>query len=580
MQREYEHIDSRLQSKEFAFNYWVLSHLYSLDEDVIPSNITESNDKNIDCFVHYEDTKELFIIQNKFYNENTPVNRNDISDFLKTPLSVLKRGQYTRSVELQKIFNRIHQDSDYKIWLHFYVTNEYHSDDIDSLFNEFSYDVENTSAYVGAKYFDLNDIQRMYFNDRFTNKAAFSAIMPTRFAATSLDVRPVEYDLPWMIDLRYVMINVAELYQIYKEAAIKNYQLFEENIREYLGTQGINNGIIKTLKSSKDRDNFFYYNNGITIICEACETLNANTIPEKSKKYHHYLYGFKLTNPQIVNGCQTINSIAEVLSNYDDERMHREFEKAFVLVKIFVFDEKTKKEKAGLDKNIVRYTNSQNGISDKAFASKKSYFLNIQKEFLQRGYLLLVKPSDKNSFSIQYEDKVKFAELKDAAKHVNSNIDIQPQKLSEYMIPLEKLLKVLLAFYQGGYVAFTKGSTVLKPNSPMYKDFSLNIETWFTVDNMLNLYLMYNKAENEKKDGDKRFPISYYVLGFIGNICKEKEFNALNDKLEKLSGSKDVFLPIYNFYKQLTSMYAEDYITTNNTDYNVMIKQDINLAML
>ena len=64
------------------------------------------------------------------------------------------------------------------------------------------------------------------------------------------------------------LVNVVDIYEIYKQAIEKNYELFEENIREYLGTQGINNGIIKTLKDSVDRANFFYYNNGITIICE------------------------------------------------------------------------------------------------------------------------------------------------------------------------------------------------------------------------------------------------------------------------------------------------------------------------
>ncbi len=41
-----------------------------------------------------------------------------------------------------------------------------------------------------------------------------------------------------------------------KDAIKHNYELFEENVREFLGTQGINNGIIKTLQSPTDRENF------------------------------------------------------------------------------------------------------------------------------------------------------------------------------------------------------------------------------------------------------------------------------------------------------------------------------------
>ena len=58
---------------------------------------------------HYmpnEETKELFIIQCKHYDEETKVIRNMVADFLKTPLAVLDKGNYKKSVELQKIYNK------------------------------------------------------------------------------------------------------------------------------------------------------------------------------------------------------------------------------------------------------------------------------------------------------------------------------------------------------------------------------------------------------------------------------------------------------------------------------------------
>ena len=61
-------------------------------------------------------------------------------------------------------------------------------------------------------------------------------------------------------------------------------------------------------------------------------------------------YEFKLKNPQIVNGCQTINSIAEVLSHCNVDELYEEYKKIFVLVKVYVFDKKTKESKDGLTK--------------------------------------------------------------------------------------------------------------------------------------------------------------------------------------------------------------------------------------
>ena len=575
IQKDYGYIDDNLQRDEFAFNYWVLSRLYGMDEEMIASNVTDINDKGIDCFVHYEDTKELYLIQNKYYDESTPVDRSDVADFLKTPLSILIEQKYKRSEELQKIFDRIHTDSDYKIWLHFYVTNDLESNDIESLINQFVFSDERVKAFVGVKYYKLSDISRIYFGDRFTNRIPFTAELTTRVSATSLDVRPKDYKLDWMIDLRFVMVNVADLYMLYRKAIEKNYELFEENVREFLGTQGINNGIIKTLKSATDRENFFYYNNGITLICEKCETLRG-TEASRGNRESRNQYGFRLTNPQVVNGCQTINSIAEVLSHCSEEDMLREFEKAYVLVKIYVFDEETKREKEGLDKNIVKYTNSQNGIDEKAFAAKQNYFLNLQEEFKKRGVLLLVKPSDKNKYTIEYKDKRKFAELKKKSVDLYELFDIDGTKLKNYMVPLEKMLKVLLAFYKDGFHAFRKGSTVLKLNSPYYREFSLNIDQQFTIDNMIKLYFLFNRADiDQKASSDKRTPIPYYVIGFLGKRFKNMDFNQRNDRLKRLFANKQTMLLIYEFYKNLTPLYAEEYLREKGEEYNSMIKQEI-----
>ena len=104
IQSQFSYIDDKILKDEYAFNYWVLSRLYSLDEELIPNNVTDIKDKGIDCWVHYEDTKELFLIQNKYDSENTPVPRDNVSDFLYSPLRILLKGEHRKSPELQKNF--------------------------------------------------------------------------------------------------------------------------------------------------------------------------------------------------------------------------------------------------------------------------------------------------------------------------------------------------------------------------------------------------------------------------------------------------------------------------------------------
>lgn len=198
IQAQYSYLDPKINTPEYAFNYWVLSRLYGIDEEIAPNYITDINDKGIDCFVHYEDTKELYLIQNKYNDLQTIVKRDDVSDFLTTPIQILLNGSYKRSADLQKIFDRAISDSDYKIWLHFYVKNNYKSNDIKTLIDNFSVNKERTErikANIYAQYSTINDIQQIYYGDRFTEKRNFTAKLPTRRAGTSLDVRPDEYDL-------------------------------------------------------------------------------------------------------------------------------------------------------------------------------------------------------------------------------------------------------------------------------------------------------------------------------------------------------------------------------------------------
>ncbi|WP_345083687.1 AIPR family protein [Nemorincola caseinilytica] len=192
----------------------------------------------------------------------------------------------------------------------------------------------------------------------------------------------------------YILTPVEQLYKMYNEAKEREYPLFEANIREYLGRNAINKGIIETLKHPQDRSNFFYYNNGVTIVCNNVKTAaNSNQI--------------EVIKPQIVNGCQTVNSINEVLSTYTHEDITKEFSGTFVMVKILQVVE----TKQSFYRDVVKYTNKQNSINENVFGGKTDLFVRVQKEFKERGFLLLIKPSDKNTFSSEYCTKEKLNEL-------------------------------------------------------------------------------------------------------------------------------------------------------------------------
>jgi hypothetical protein len=111
---------------------------------------------------------------------------------------------------------------------------------------------------------------------------------------------------------------------------------------------------------SEERKNFFYYNNGITIICENMSPIKTGQV------YKNIKASISITNPQIVNGCQTANSIYEALNNWGDENVLEEFKNTFVMLKVLKINpDDTNNEY--LYRNIVRYNNSQNSIDEKTF---------------------------------------------------------------------------------------------------------------------------------------------------------------------------------------------------------------------
>lgn len=545
--------DSNINKDEYAFNYWILSNIYSLDEEECNTNITEYNDKGIDCFVHYEEDKELYIIQNKYYNENTQLSSKEVSDFLTRPLAKLNEGTYKRSNELQEIYTKIKEEKDYKIFLHFYVTNNSINNDIISIVKNFQND------HTIVEVFSMENIKEKYFGKSFVENASLKTTLEVKNKGTYLAIRPQEYSLPNMSEAYYVMAKVTDVYRLWKDAEKRKYSLFEKNIREYLGgTSGINKGIIATLKNKDERRNFFYYNNGITIICDRAKA--------DSKKV-------EITNPQIVNGCQTVNSISEVLKNED--RIEDNFKDVYVMVKILVLEKKD----TDFYRDIVKYTNSQNSINEKVFGATHQPFFTIKNNLENFGILLTVKQSDKFQLKKLYQDKKKFWEALNTANKFSYASFFEFKTLKDLQLPLETLIQIIGAYIKDAFFSYTKKSYLLKPtNKEYYQGFSIRIGEILTTESMFKLIILYKKAELDKKNSaNKREPVPYYLLNFLGYYLRENNINQ-QSFLKQIEMNDLAF--IYNKFKILPGKYIKSLNKKHNLEYNHIIKQKIDLNIM
>ena len=364
-----------------------------------------------------------------------------------------------------------------------------------------------------------------------------------------------------------------------KAAQEKGYALFEKNIREYLGNKGINKNIYLTLKDKDERKNFFYYNNGVTMICERIGSFESGS----SGANPHVGIRFSVENPQIVNGCQTVNSIYTALKEYDEEDIEDQFKDTFVMLKILQIDPTNESQKK-LSKNIVTYNNSQNSIDEKTFVANNEIFQRFKNEFEAKGFLLLTKQSDKNSFTEKYKknsDQMKLAARSIERRQIFGLDSLR--KTSEFFIPLEKLLQVILAFRLGGLAAYTQKKDVLKPDTYTYNVVVEFIKSGnVTTDVLLNLYLLYMRAEKEKTSNSSNpnfkgaTPISFYLIdGFARYECENdvKRVNANLVTTEKV-------MKLMKLYTIVCNLYSSSFMNQKSVDYIKMIKMEIDYALL
>lgn len=175
-------------------------------------------------------------------------------------------------------------------------------------------------------------------------------------------------------DLLVGSVKLNNLYQFLKDYKSETGDLdliYEKNVRKFLGSgKKVNAGIASTIRENPER--FGLYNNGITIVVEDFKLL-------ESDKY-------ELTEPYVVNGCQTTRTIWETLykkleaggtgTNPDLEEWKTRLQKGIVVVKVVKVGENGEE----LLTNTTRYTNSQNAVGQKDFIALEGNFRVWAKE--------------------------------------------------------------------------------------------------------------------------------------------------------------------------------------------------------
>lgn len=172
-------------------------------------------------------------------------------------------------------------------------------------------------------------------------------------------------DNPIALGLKKDYVALVKLGNYYKfitdEQGLLRKNIFESNVRDYQGRTTVNNEIRETLSTSNTED-FWWLNNGVTIIAE-------DILPSTTKQ-------LLVINPEIVNGLQTSNEIYNYFTSHPEQV---DGDGRSILVRLLVPDDEDSRDR------IILATNNQTVIPAVALRSTDPIHRQIEMYFKTRG---------------------------------------------------------------------------------------------------------------------------------------------------------------------------------------------------
>jgi hypothetical protein len=387
-----------------AFVLWFLhAYLADSEESARKALTGGSGDKSVDAILVDERAKQVNLVQGKFHFSlgEFSEKRNDVlalADLGNLPwedknLLIAYYSQLDPGVK-QKFEDLVHRvrRNDYELRL-YYVTTGRCSE---SIRKEAMQRVRQAEGPVEIFIIGYSQVATI-FRDYLEGVAPAVPMLSLRIASEgSIQTEGVihRFDSDKEIESWVFSMSVRDVGDMFRKGGIR---LFARNVRGYLGENNdINKAMTKTIR--EEPHNFWYYNNGVTIVCD-----------EAKREIQGGQDVLRVERPQVINGQQTTRTLSETSSS-----------RGSVLVRVI----KIPRNEGDYDKyddlvsSIVRATNWQNAIRPSDLVSNDHIQVFIEREFWKRGYQYLRKRQSKSEargmFSSQGFSQVKKEEIAQA----------------------------------------------------------------------------------------------------------------------------------------------------------------------
>lgn len=370
-----------------GFVLWFLrAYLADADDGAVEALTGESSDKGIDAIFMDHHTKQASIVQGK-YRQNIGKHHEGRCDVLALAdlASLMWAGNASKRDFLQGATLRVRAmlndlfrcvtKRGYSLKL-YYVTTGTCSKRLQEEARERTRQTSGDTEFI---MFDA-PLVKAVFKDYLEGVAPAIPSLVLKIggeASVQTEGNVHRFDPKDKIESWVFTMRARDVGEMFDRAGVR---LFARNIRGYLGDTEINKAIATTVNT--EPHNFWYYNNGITIVCDRAK-----------KEQHRGEDVLKVDRPQVINGQQTVRTLSE-----------SESDRASVLVKVIQLPREalTDDDYDDLVRKIVKATNWQNSIKPSDLVSNDKLQVFLEREMRRVGYHYLRKRQTKREARALY----------------------------------------------------------------------------------------------------------------------------------------------------------------------------------
>lgn len=343
------------KQRGMAFEDWcfnLLAERYPADENDRQDSIIRTDDFSIDVVFESRENREAYLLQCKFEKPaaNDPIEEETLKTFFSNA-ELLKDKNYIKS---RKSNNERIEDlsGEYQYWIdndytvHFVFVSTFRSTEkMRALEHKFNAHFKNQQ--ISFHVWDIDALKEEYLSVKSVEQLYPEAVTFDLAAGQYLRLSGEPNNITFAVR----GTTLQTIFRQHKD------RLFNWNIRRFLGRKGqVNQGMTTTL--DKEPQFFFYYNNGISALCDGFE------FDENTKR-------LRVSKLQIVNGAQTMGALGAA----DESKANQ----AYVLVKLTAL--KNAHRETGPAAALIRSNNTQNSLRLPDFRSNDPIQLWLEQAF-------------------------------------------------------------------------------------------------------------------------------------------------------------------------------------------------------